>query len=146
MMGTELWILALSDPETRQDGRTIANRPLGGLKRVTATIPIGQILANPSWFTAAAESEIFVTGYRSMRVAALDLPAPVVWLNPSGIGGDDLENRTLTELYNRRPPWLADAHDDLDRAVLDAYGWPPDLDDEALLGRLLALNLERPPV
>jgi hypothetical protein len=68
------------------------------------------------------------------------------WLNPSGIGDDDLENRTLTELYNRRPPWLADAHDDLDRAVLDAYGWPPDLDDEALLGRLLALNLERPPV
>ena len=27
--------------------------------------------------------------------------------------------------------------------VLDAYGWPRDLGDEAILERLLALNLER---
>ena len=30
-----------------------------------------------------------------------------------------------------------------DKAVLDAYGWPHDLDDEEILERLLALNLER---
>jgi hypothetical protein len=27
--------------------------------------------------------------------------------------------------------------------VLDAYGWPHDLSDDAILERLLALNLER---
>jgi hypothetical protein len=27
--------------------------------------------------------------------------------------------------------------------VLDACGWPHDLDDEVILARLLALNLER---
>ena len=35
------------------------------------------------------------------------------------------------------------AHAALDRAVLAAYGWPPDLSDDDLLARLLALNLAR---
>ena len=34
-------------------------------------------------------------------------------------------------------------HDDLDAAVADAYGWPADLGDEAILERLVALNAER---
>jgi hypothetical protein len=34
-------------------------------------------------------------------------------------------------------------HAELDRAVLDAYGWPPELADEALLERLVALNEAR---
>lgn len=34
-------------------------------------------------------------------------------------------------------------HNSLDRAVLDAYGWPHHLTDEQILERLLALNLER---
>ena len=38
---------------------------------------------------------------------------------------------------------LDDIHHSLDVAVLDAYGWPPDLTDEEILERLLALNLER---
>jgi hypothetical protein len=41
--------------------------------------------------------------------------------------------------------WLANAHADLDRAVLHAYGWPSDDDDDEILRRLLALNLERLP-
>jgi hypothetical protein len=65
------------------------------------------------------------------------------WLNPPGLTPDELSKRTLTNLYNARPSWLANAHADLDRAVLDAYGWPPDLPDGEVLGRLLALNLER---
>jgi type II restriction/modification system DNA methylase subunit YeeA len=65
------------------------------------------------------------------------------WLNPPDISKIDLKKRTLTNLYNQRPPWLANAHDRLDRAVLDAYGWPHDLTDDEILGRLLALNLER---
>ena len=50
---------------------------------------------------------------------------------------------TLTNLYNARPTWLALAHEKLDKAVLDAYGWPHDISDEEILEKLLALNLER---
>ena len=38
---------------------------------------------------------------------------------------------------------LDDIHRALDAAVLRAYGWPENLSDEAILERLLALNLER---
>ena len=34
-----------------------------------------------------------------------------------------LKRRTLTNLYNQRPAWLADLHDALDAAVYEAYGW-----------------------
>jgi hypothetical protein len=67
------------------------------------------------------------------------------WLNPPGLSEDELATRTLTNLYNERPTWLANAHAVLDRAVLDAYGWPADLDDNAILERLLERNLERGP-
>lgn len=65
------------------------------------------------------------------------------WLNPPGADEATLKKRTLTNLYNERPTWLDNAHKKLDRAVLDAYGWPHDLSDEDILARLLALNLER---
>ena len=58
----------------------------------------------------------------------------------------DLKKRTLTNLYNARPAWLALAHQELDQAVADAYGWrdyTPEMPDEEILRRLLALNLER---
>ena len=60
----------------------------------------------------------------------------------------ELKRRTLTSLYNARPAWLAHLHDTLDAAVFAAYGWgeagaPGELGEEELLGRLLALNLER---
>lgn len=67
------------------------------------------------------------------------------WLNPPGASEADLRVRTLTNLYNQRPAWLRLAHDQLDRAVLAAYGWLPDLADDDLLARLLALNLTREP-
>jgi hypothetical protein len=54
-----------------------------------------------------------------------------------------LAKRTLTNLYNQRPTWLALAHEKLDAAVAEAYGWPADLSEEEILARLLALNLER---
>ena len=38
---------------------------------------------------------------------------------------------------------LRQIHDDLDRAVFDAYGWPASLTDEQILERLVALNAER---
>ncbi len=58
----------------------------------------------------------------------------------------ELKKRTLTKLYNAHPAWLDLAHKDLDQAVAAAYGWAdytPDLADEEILRRLLALNLER---
>ena len=65
------------------------------------------------------------------------------WLNPAGASESELKARTLTNLYHQRPTWLDNAHTVLDAAVLAAYGWPADLSDEAILERLLELNLER---
>jgi hypothetical protein len=65
------------------------------------------------------------------------------WLNPLGVSAAELRKRTLTNLYNERSTWLRMAHERLDAAVADAYGWPSDLPDEEILERLLALNLER---
>ena len=71
------------------------------------------------------------------------------WLNPvntdgrPALSGRDLARRTLTNLYNRRPDWLNNAHMTLDAAVANAYGWPANLDDAEILERLLALNLQR---
>ncbi|CAO3452565.1 FIG01008102: hypothetical protein [Azospirillum largimobile] len=55
-----------------------------------------------------------------------------------------LKTRTLTNLYNQRPAFLANAHAALDAAVAAAYGWPADISDEEVLRRLLALNHARP--
>ncbi len=58
----------------------------------------------------------------------------------------EVAKRTLTNLYNQRPAWLAQAHDALDAAVAAAYGWSdyaPAMPDDEVLRRLLALNLER---
>ena len=65
------------------------------------------------------------------------------WLNPPDATEAELKKRTLTNLYNQRPTWLANAHATLDAAVADAYGWPANLTDAEILERLLALNLER---
>jgi hypothetical protein len=57
-----------------------------------------------------------------------------------------LKQRTLTNLYNERPDWLADAYQQLDCAVAAAYGWEDDaaeLNESEILRRLLALNVAR---
>lgn len=58
----------------------------------------------------------------------------------------ELAKRTLTNLYNQRPAWLAAAHAQLDAAVAAAYGWADytaNMPDDEILRRLLALNLQR---
>ncbi len=65
------------------------------------------------------------------------------WLNPDGADAAELKKRTLTNLYNQRPQWLANAHAALDAAVFAAYGWDAAIGDDALLAALLALNGER---
>ena len=75
-----------------------------------------------------------------------------------------MKNRTLTNLYNALvahqngengknlkteaknfAPRLDELHRALDEAVCAAYDWPVDIlaDEEAILSKLLALNLER---
>ena len=54
-----------------------------------------------------------------------------------------VKRRTLTNLYNERPQWLADIHDTLDAAVARAYGWDVGIGDDKALAELLALNRER---
>jgi type II restriction/modification system DNA methylase subunit YeeA len=62
----------------------------------------------------------------------------------------ELKKRTLTNLYNAKSAgkaaWLDMAHKQLDQAVAAAYGWTdytPEMPDEEILRRLLALNLDR---
>ena len=60
----------------------------------------------------------------------------------------ELSKRTLTNLYNARPQWLANAHAALDVAVADAYGWGADwragtMTDDDILARLFGLNQQR---
>lgn len=87
---------------------------------------------------------------RAIAAAARDLDAKRnAWLNPPDASEQGLKSRTLTNLYNAYPTWLALAHRRLDEAVLAAYGWPAALAeptperDQEILRRLLALNLER---
>ena len=51
-----------------------------------------------------------------------------------------LKKRTLTNLYNARPQWLAAAHAALDAALAAAYGWPAGMSDDDVLRELLVLN------
>ena len=55
----------------------------------------------------------------------------------------ELKKRTLTNLYNQRPQWLTNAHNDLDAAVATAYGWDVDISEEDALRELLEINLAR---
>jgi hypothetical protein len=62
------------------------------------------------------------------------------WLNAEGFREAEKKKRTLTNLYNARPTWLDLAHKRLNEAVFAAYGWKPDLTDEEILKKLLALG------
>lgn len=81
-----------------------------------------------------------VTWERTSAEVAAGFPARPV---PRSGEEDALRARTLTNLYNERPAWLASLHDDLDRAVAVAYGWEWPLDDEEILRRLFELNARR---
>ena len=73
----------------------------------------------------------------------VDEPAPGYPRRPVPRGeaaAKAIRKRTLTNLYNDRPQWLADAHAALDAAVAAAYGWPADITDDDALRELLERN------
>ena len=94
----------------------------------------------PEWTEAVAE--VIPLGMEKS-------PYPDRILPRTNLGAGDLaalKKRTLTNLYNQRPAWLADAHAALNAAVAEAYGWTDysaAMTDNEILARLLALNLER---
>jgi hypothetical protein len=54
-------------------------------------------------------------------VACPPRPAQGDRAHPEGASEAELRKRTLTNLYNARPAWMANAHAVLDRAVFAAY-------------------------
>jgi type II restriction/modification system DNA methylase subunit YeeA len=63
------------------------------------------------------------------------------WLSPGP--ATDIEEQTLTTLYNHSPGWLVNAHKQLDEVVHAAYGWPYPLPKDEIIGRLFELNASR---
>ena len=84
---------------------------------------------NPSEWVAWVDEP--VPGYPKLPVARDEAAAKA------------LKARTLTNLYNARPQWLADAHATLDAAVAAAYGWNAGISQDEALRNLLASNQER---
>ena len=73
----------------------------------------------------------------------VDEPAPGYPKRPvarNEAAGNELKKRTLTNLYNAYPQWLADAHAALDAAVADACGWDAAIFEDDALRELLVLN------
>jgi hypothetical protein len=56
---------------------------------------------------------------------------------------NELKKRTLTNLCNARPAWLAQAHERLDAAAAAAYGRAAEITDDEALSRLLEMNIDR---
>ena len=146
----ELWSLRL--------GTSLEDRPRYTPSTTFETFPF------PEGLTPDVPASRYADDPRAQRVAAAARRLDELrgaWLNPPDLvrrepevvpGFPDrllpvdekaaaiLKKRTLTNLYNERPAWLANAHRELDEAVAAAYGWPADLSDDEVLSRLLALN------
>ncbi len=118
----ELWSL--------RQGTQLETRPRYTATTTFETFPLPE---NPSE-DAVAEVEAAARALNELRVG---------WLNPPGMSDVELAKRTLTNLYNQRPSWLAQVHERLDRAVYAAYGWQYPLEDDELLACLLEMNLAR---
>ena len=115
---------------------------------LTPNIPASDYAADPRAVAVALETQRLV----ELRDRWLNPPEWVEWVDEPVSGypkrsvprdedaAKALKKRTLTNLYNARPQWLADAHAALDAAVAAAYGWSADISDDEVLRKLLALN------
>lgn len=101
---------------------------------------------------------------RAIAAAAKELKKREAWLNPPDLvtrvaevvpgypdrlvpkdeaSAKELKKRTLTNLYNARPAWLAGLHARLDAAYGWEAEWAAGMVDEAILAALFALNQAR---
>ena len=115
---------------------------------LTLDIPAASYASDPCAIAIAEAARRLVT----LRGRWLNPPEWVEWVDEPVAGypkravprdeeaAKALKKRTLTNLYNARPQWLADAHEALDDAVAAAYGWSADISDDDVLRKLLALN------
>ena len=85
----------------------------------------GRWLNPPEWVEWVDEP---VQGYPKRAIAR------------DGVAAKVLKSRTLTNLYNARPQWLADAHAVLDAAVAAAYGWNVEISEDEALRKLQKRN------
>ena len=112
-------------------------------------IPAGDYAEDPRAQVIAKAARRLV----ELRARWLNPPEWVEWVEEPAPGypkrpvprddaaASQLRKRTLTNLYNSPPQWLADAHTVLDGAVAAAYGWDADIGEDEALGKLLDLNL-----
>ncbi len=115
---------------------------------LTPDIPASGYAKDPRAMAIAQEARRLV----ELRDRWLNPPEWVEWIDEPVSGypkrpvprdeeaTNTLKTRTLTNLYNARPQWLADAHEALDAAVAAAYGWSADISDDDVLRELLELN------
>ena len=112
-------------------------------------VPAAAYAADPRSVAIADAARRLVT----TRDTWLNPPEWVEWVDepagdypqrpvPRDQHADELKKRTLTNLYNQRPDWLMQAHQALDDAVADAYGWPRDISEDEALRKLKQLNNE----
>ena len=150
----ELWSLrlgtSLEDRPRYTPSTTFETFPFpAGL---TPNVPASSYAADPRAITVADAARRLV----ELRDRWLNPPEWVEWVDEPVPGypkrpvprDEDaekaLKKRTLTNLYNDRPQWLATAHAALDGAVAAAYGWPADITDDDALRGLLNLNGDHP--
>ncbi len=117
---------------------------------LSPNVPTADYAADPRAMAVALEARQLV----ELRDRWLNPPEWVEWVDEPVPGypkrpvprDEDaamaLKKRTLTNLYNARPQWLADAHEALDAAVAAAYGWSADITDDDVLQKLLAMNMD----
>ena len=115
---------------------------------LTPDIPAADYAVDPRAMAVALEARRLV----ELRDRWLNPPEWVEWVDEPVAGypkrpvprdknaSNALKKRTLTNLYNARPEWLANAHATLDAAVATAYGWPVDIAEEDALRDLLQRN------
>ena len=142
-------------------GMTLEDRPTYTASSTFETFPF------PDGLTPDIPASDYASDPRAQKVADAAKRLDELrenWLNPANLikrvpedvsgypdrilpvnedAAEKLKKRTLTKLYNERPAWLDNAHQELDEAVAAAYGWPADLSDDEVLEKLFALNLAR---
>ena len=147
------------DPNAITPGEFIAKWRASELKERSAAqehfIDLCRLLGEPTPADADPTGDYADAAHRlvELRDRWLNPPEWVAWVDEPVPGypkrpvphdeatARELKKRTLTNLYNARPQWLADAHAALDAAVATAYGWPAGISQDDALRELLALNL-----